>query len=549
MRLYPEFRQDLVVREHKVDGKAVFWVKDPVANTFFRFIVFQYYVATLLDGATSLEEIGRSVSARMKLTVGPESIETFVKRLDTYGLLETSTAHEKSRPRSLLHYTIPLINPQRMIEWLYARLSWCFTRTFVLASILWMAFAVWLLSSDWEAYTAHVGTIMRLTSSTLVDLYILSFLVITIHEFAHALACRHFGGKVQDMGFILIFFLPGLYTNVSDSYLFERKRDRMIVMLVGMYSGILIGATAAIIWRITDPTAWIHQVSLMLMMASLWGLLFNLNPLIKLDGYYMLNDWFDMPNLRRKAITYVKRLVRSIAGYPVESIRSLTRRQRRIYAGYGVMASIYSLGLIGVIMVFLGELVLDYVSEFILAGLVVGFATAIRPSVSEESSDRTEPPDEPVEPPRRPRLPKRAILLILSMIGLILIFIFAEMELRISVPFRLRAAERAVVRAEISGQIDQIYVNEGDTVVTDQVLVHLVTRALDSERRTIAAQIVEARAQLSMLERGVRPEELDQATAFLQQTQAGQEAARLHHERTISLAEQNMIPQKDLDVA
>lgn len=248
MRLYPEFRQDLVVREHKVDGKAVFWVKDPVANTFFRFIVFQYYVATLLDGATSLEEIGRSVSARMRLTVGPESIETFVKRLDTYGLLETSTAQEKSRQRSLLHYTIPLINPQKMIEWLYARLSWCFTRTFVLASILWMAFAVWLLSSDWEAYTAHVGTIMRLTSSTLVELYILSFLVITIHEFAHALACRHFGGKVQDMGFILIFFLPGLYTNVSDSYLFERKRDRMIVMLVGMYSGILIGATAAIIW-------------------------------------------------------------------------------------------------------------------------------------------------------------------------------------------------------------------------------------------------------------------------------------------------------------
>ncbi|HIG45669.1 MAG TPA: HlyD family efflux transporter periplasmic adaptor subunit [candidate division Zixibacteria bacterium] len=549
MRLYPEFRQDLVIREHKVDGKAVYWVKDPVANTFFRFIVFQYYVATLLDGTTSLEEIGRSVSARMGLTVGSESIETFVKRLDTYGLLETSTAHEKTRQRSLLHYTIPLINPQRMIEWLYARLSWCFTRTFVLASILWVGFAVWLLSSDWEAYTTHVGAIMRLTSSTLVDLYILSFLVITIHEFAHALACRHFGGKVQDMGFILIFFLPGLYTNVSDSYLFERKRDRMIVMLVGMYSGILIGATAAIIWRITDPTAWIHQVSLMLMMASLWGLLFNLNPLIKLDGYYILNDWFDMPNLRRKAITYVKRLVRSIAGYPVESIRSLTRRQRRIYAGYGVMASIYSLGLIGVIMVFLGEIVLDYVSEFILAGLVVGFATAVRPSVSEDSSGRTEPPDEPVEPPRRPRFPKRTILLILSMIGFILILIFAEMELRISVPFRLRAAERAVVRAEISGQIDQIYVNEGDTVVTDQVLVHLVTRALDSERRTIAAQIVEARAQLSMLERGVRPEELDRATAFLQQTQAGQEAARLHHERTISLAEQNMIPQKDLDVA
>ena len=58
MRLYPEFRQDLVIREHKVDGKAVYWVKDPVANTFFRFIVFQYYVATLLDGTTSLEEIG-----------------------------------------------------------------------------------------------------------------------------------------------------------------------------------------------------------------------------------------------------------------------------------------------------------------------------------------------------------------------------------------------------------------------------------------------------------------------------------------------------------
>lgn len=549
MHLYPEFRQDLVVREHKVDGKSVFVVKDPVANTFFRFIVFQYYVATLLDGTHSLSEVGEAVSARMGRTVNLKSIEAFVDRLDAYGLLEASAAQEKSKARSLLHLTVPLVNPDRIIDGLYARLSWCFTPAFVVLSLLWMGLAAWLLSSDWTGYTAHLDSVMPLSASDLIDLYLLSFVVITIHEFAHALACRHFGGTVQDMGFILIYFLPGLYTNVSDSYLFERKRDRMIVMLAGMYSGILIGATAAIIWRITDPTAWPHHFSLLVMIASFWGLLFNLNPLIKLDGYYMLNDWLDMPNLRRKAMAYVKRAIRSFIGYPIESIRSLTRRQRRIYAGYGVLASVYSLGLIGVFLVFAGELIISYVSEFALVGLFMGFATAIRQSVSKDAEEKQTPPPPPADPPASPRLPRRTVLLILLLISLILALVFVEMELRVASPFRLRPAERAVVRAEISGQIDQIFVDEGDTVVAGQALVHLATRALDSERRTVAAQIEEAGAQLALLESGVRIEALDQATAFLQQTQAGLEAARIHYDRTASLAGQNMIPQKDLDAA
>ena len=549
MRPVPEFRQDLVVREHKVDGKSVFLVKDPVANTFFRFIVFQYYVATLMDGATALKDIAQTVSARMGRLVSHESINAFVKRMDALGLLETSIAQEKSKSRSLLHFTFPLVNPQRLLDWLYTRLSWCFTQTFVVLSCLWMGFAVWMLSSDWQAFTAHVDTILPLTSSNLVDLYIFSFVVITIHEFAHALACRHFGGTVQDMGFIMIYFMPGLYTNVSDSYLFKRKRDRMIVMLIGMYSGLLIGATAAITWRITEPTTWIHQSSLMLMITSLWGLLFNLNPLIKLDGYYILNDWLDIPNLRRKAMTYVKRRVRSLVGYPIDAIRALTQRQRRIYISYGLMASIYSLALIGFVMGFLGPLILDYASEFILAGLVVGFATVVRQSASKEPVDSSTPKALPNESLPSRRLPVRTIVFGLFLVGLAAVMIFVEIELRISSPFRLRAAERAVVRAEISGQIDQIYVDEGDTVVTGQALAHLVTRALDSERRTLAAQIDEAQAQLSLLVRGVRPEELEQATAFLQQIQAGQEAARAHLERTASLAQQNMIPQKDRDMA
>jgi len=543
---HPELRQDLVVKEHQVDGQAVFLMKDPTTNRFFRFVVFQYYVATLLDGQTPLETVQKRVSDRMGQEISLSGIETFVARLNDLGLLETASAQERARPERLLYYRYALLDPHRPIDWLHRRLSWCFTPTFVAGSALWILMGLWSVATDWDRYTTETVALLPLDLSILWYVYLLNMAVITVHEFAHGLACRHYGGAVQDMGFLLIYFQPAFYTDVSDSYLFDKKRARMIVMLADMYSGVLIGATAAIVWRVSEPSSSLHAWSFLVIVASCWGLLFNLNPLIKLDGYYILSDGLNIPNLRRKALALVKQRIRWVLGLPNEAVRRLKPRERKIYTLYGALAGTYALMLIALFALFVGDIAIAYAPELSLAGLAIVFAVTLR---STDSVQESALPTPLTASAWMGKPSWRTLLWIAALIAIVITLIFVKIDLRISAPFRLRPAALAVVRAEVAGQIETVYVDEGDTVRTGQVLVELSTRDLEAQLRETEAQMQRAQAELVLMQRGARAEEIQEAEAGIRETRSNLDAARLSHERTVRLAEQRLIADQELDAS
>ena len=183
------------------------------------------------------------------------------------------------------------------------------------------------------------------------------------------------------MGFMLLFFFPALYCNVSDTWLFPEKRKRMAVVFAGAYFELVLWAAGTVIWRLTPPDTIPHYVALLVMATLGLKTFFNLNPLLKLDGYYLLSDFLEIPNLRKKAGAYVKALLRG----PFEARKEVSRRERRIFLVYGVLSGAYSIFILYFITTWVGGFLIGRYKGF---GFVL-FVAAVGVSVSEVFSKRS----------------------------------------------------------------------------------------------------------------------------------------------------------------
>ena len=179
--------------------------------------------------------------------------------------------------------------------------------------------------------------------------------------------------KSTEMGFMLLFFMPALYCNVSDAWLFSARSKRLWVTFAGAYFEIFLWGVATLIWRVTEPGTWISSLALVVMATSGIKTLFNLNPLIKLDGYYLLSDYLEIPNLRQRALSYLRVRIGRLWGRVVQGMQEVSPRQRRIYLIYGLLAGTYSFLLLGVIFLRLGGFLIGQYQGlgFLLYGVLV----------------------------------------------------------------------------------------------------------------------------------------------------------------------------------
>jgi putative peptide zinc metalloprotease protein len=143
---------------------------------------------------------------------------------------------------------------------------------------------------------------------TVVYLYLALAVVKVIHEFGHGLSCKRFGGEVDDDGGCLT-RSPALYCNVSDAWIPPNKWHRIIISAAGIYVELVIAAIATFVWWYTPTQPFVNNLSLSLMVVcSVSTVVFNANPLMRYDGYYVLADWIEIPNLREKANRYLSNL-------------------------------------------------------------------------------------------------------------------------------------------------------------------------------------------------------------------------------------------------
>jgi len=458
----PKLRSDLVTSRQ--DGFVV--VKDPSAGQFFRFREVEHFIASQLDGSASLGEIRDRAQQTFGAAPTPDVLEGFVATLRRLGLLETpgagprAPAAQARRVRGdLLHLRFLAFNPDPFLDRLIGKVRFCFTPSFVALSAPFIGVALAIVIGQRAEIARDLARLSRVETVLLAWLAI--FVVAAAHEFGHGLACKHFGGHVREMGSLLIYFQLAFYSNVSDAWLFPEKWKRLWVTLAGPYFELVLWTLAVLTWRFTDPDARLHAIALVVVATSAVRTLLNLNPLIKLDGYYLLSDALGIPNLRARAFRYVSGRLPRLWGAPARAPEEPSPRERLIYVSYGLLAGGYSAWLLGL-------------TAWALAGVLTGryrgtaavLSAGLLLAVFQSRLKRLIPSPAPAEAWRGLLASVTRPVKLLVALGAVLAVLFlARVELTVSGEFTVASRRNAPVHVGAGGieaVIAEIAVPEGE---------------------------------------------------------------------------------------
>jgi putative peptide zinc metalloprotease protein len=388
-------RQDLHILPQKYEGKTYYVVKDPVSLRYYRFKEQEHYLLTLMDGKHTLDASQKAFEKRFRperLTL--EDLEQFGQQLLKAGLVQNESPqagkqlfqHRKKRLRmewmqtltNILYIKIPVFDPEKILKKMLPWLWWMFTMTFLVVSVAIMLSAIFLVLSHFETFYSRLPSYHEFFSfKTVVYLWAALGVVKVIHEFGHGLSCKAFGGEVHEMGFLLLCLSPAMYCNVSDAWTLPNKWHRIIISAAGIYVELMIAAIATFIWWNTPSQPFLNNMCLSLMVVcSVSTVLFNGNPLMRYDGYYVLADWIEIPNLRDRANRYLQNLAMEhclgIEVYP-EPYMELGRRV--LFVSYAVVSYIYRWVVTFIILQFMASFLKPYKLE-VLSTMLAAAALA-----------------------------------------------------------------------------------------------------------------------------------------------------------------------------
>ncbi len=312
-------RSDLVVEQIAYQGLKYWIIKDPVAMAYYRLQNEQYHILRLLDGQRSLEDL-RDAFQKEFPTLRPtlSDLRSLVmdlhhKRLvysERAGQAQTliEEAREKRRKsvwsavRNVLYIKLPGWDPERLLKFLYPWVKWSFRPSIVAIGGVFVV-AMWiLLVVNFAEFERRIPTFQQFFSwPNLFLLWLTMGAAKFIHELAHGLSCKHYGGECHEIGVAFLVFSPCLYCDVSDSWVMSSKWKRILIASAGMMMEIFLSAIAAFLWWHTKPGLLNHLCLNVFFVTTITTVIFNANPLLRYDGYYILSDLLEIPNLKTKA--------------------------------------------------------------------------------------------------------------------------------------------------------------------------------------------------------------------------------------------------------
>jgi putative peptide zinc metalloprotease protein len=354
-------RRDLIIESQRYEGKTFFVVKDPVSLRYYRLKDNEHFLLQYLDGERTLEDAQKAYEKhfrpdRLKL----EDLEAFGQQLIKAGLAQNDSPkagkqlfdNRKKRLRTewfqtltnILYIKIPVFDPDRLLTRMKRWLGWICTVWFGLVSVGIMLSAALLVATHFETFRSKLPDYHAYFNFTTVGyLWLALGIVKVIHEFGHGLSCKVFGGEVHEMGALFLCLSPALYCNVSDAWTLPNKWHRIIISAAGIWVELLIAAIATFAWWNTPGQPFINNLSLNLMVVcSVSTVVFNANPLMRYDGYYVLADWLEIPNLRERSNRFLKNVVlEHCLGVEVHPEPYMALWRRCLFVSYAIVSYVY----------------------------------------------------------------------------------------------------------------------------------------------------------------------------------------------------------------
>jgi putative peptide zinc metalloprotease protein len=364
-------RLDINVKPIVLRGKQYWHLKDPLALRYWQFGAEEFFLLQQLDGSASLSKL----QAQFHDQFAPRRIDTaqlqqFLGMLHREGLVfsdapgqaETMLERRATLERkqlfgsvtNLLAIRFRGIDPEPLLSRIYPIIRSLFHPLAVGLSGLLLISAILLVLLRWPDFIARLPDSESFLSVH-TFLWLAAALAITkvLHEFGHALTNKHFGGECHELGVLLLVLTPCLYCNVSDTWLVPEKWKRMAVSAAGMYVDLVLAAICTWLWWFSVPGLF-HSLCFAVMVVGSIGTLFvNGNPLLRYDGYFILSDWLEIPNLKTEADMRLRHsLLRSVLG--IEHPRSeenVTQRSGLLL--YAIAANAYRVFVFMLVMWFI----------------------------------------------------------------------------------------------------------------------------------------------------------------------------------------------------
>ncbi len=494
-------RPQVRVHRQTVRGERWFVLHDPLANQFFRVRRAAWALLSRCDGRRTLDALWREAMERdPDGAPGQQELLQLLAQLHAANLIaadvpaDTRKLFERQRKRverertarwlGFMFARFPLINPDPFLRRALPLVGWVFSWPGLVVWALWVLWGVKTLIEERAGLADQAQGV--LAPGNLPLLYLSMVGLALLHEMGHAFACRRHGGQVTTMGVMLLIFTPLPYVDVTASWSFREKRHRLLVGAAGMMTELAVAAGAALVWAASGPGMVQALAFNVMFLASISTLLFNLNPLLRFDGYYLLSDGFDLPNLYSRAQSQVRHLwEKNVLGLPHALPPTEDRREAFWLTFYGVAAAIYRVVLCaGIVLFVAGRFLLIGVLMAlfcVVAWLLVPVGRGLHYLVTSPALDRR-------------RL--RAWGGVAAVAGVAIVLLgLVPLPRTVRVPGVVQASEHAWVVAEAPGRVAEILTPSGRTVTAGQGLLRLENPELSLELEAARARLTEARAR------------------------------------------------------
>lgn len=324
-QLQPRLRQHVQIYPQDYRGERWYLLHDETAGNYLRFNQRAYAIIGRLDGELTLEDIlEHTNSGQSQDLLTQQDVISIISQLSGAELLadglpinaqdifqQYQKQQRKNRQRTLMNplaIKLPLFNPNQFLDRILIIGRFLFSQTGLWIWLMTILGATLLAIANANTLMADITSI-ELSPSQILTFWLIFPVVKALHEIGHGLAIKTWGGEVRELGINFLVFMPVPYVDATASWGFRDKRRRMVVGAAGIFVELFLAALGVMIWAIVEP-GFIQQVALnVILIGSISTLLFNGNPLLRFDGYFIFEDLLEIPNLATRARRYYLYLI------------------------------------------------------------------------------------------------------------------------------------------------------------------------------------------------------------------------------------------------
>jgi len=555
-RRFPKLDPRVISREHIEQGERVVLAKMPGSDVYLRFTPEQWQTLQLFDGERSYAQITDLIHQQANVAFTEEDVREFAAGLEGQGDLFYKTPLEKNitlrqkmssgrQKRSRFHVAdvtdIPLHSWPHADDYLTTikpYLEWVYTSWFTLLTLAMFGIMIWMWTDRFGEIWSDSFAFYNFTAKSswdLVEFWFLFGAMAFFHETAHGLTCKHFGARVESMQFLLMYFAPTFMCDCTQVWIVGDKKARISTIIAGIWGDLMICVVATFFWWGTATGMWIHDFAYKVMMVTGIGVtILNLNPLIKLDGYYLLSELINETGLKEESTAYVSSWVRKhVFRLPAE-VEYVPRHRRVLYIVYSVLSSVYSYLLIAVVVVFVYHILVNYTREWAwLPALLLGLRLFKSRIVMLERFMRT------VYLDKKERVLAWFTPVRLAVFGVaVLAMLFAPLWPEfVEGRFALEPLRRTLVHTEVPGTVAEVLSEEGQAVAAGAPLLRLRNLELESAAALAGADLRNASARAvraGMSYENFGPAERERQQSTVRQHSFAEEVNRLEVTSPIS---------------